>query len=124
MWKQTKNAAIVEKERATEQQTYDGLIAILQRHVSETGESEGAIEVLERIIKERDIARYDLAKSGSQSERYTQMRRLLTAAILSQPDKQLRIKQRASDSVMPSDELVSVFDPSTMEYIFRVIEKS
>ena len=31
------------------------LIAILQNHVSERGRSEGAIEVLKRIIKERDI---------------------------------------------------------------------
>lgn len=36
------------------------LVAILSEHCGEAGESEGAVETLERIIKERDTARDEL----------------------------------------------------------------
>jgi hypothetical protein len=50
------------KKRMTEQNrlTYLELIDVLSHHCGERGESEGAVETLERIIRERDI----LLKNG------------------------------------------------------------
>lgn len=42
----------LEENKIEEDKMCDNLVAILQNHVGETGESEGAVEVLERLLKE------------------------------------------------------------------------
>lgn len=44
--------------------TYAKLLSILMQHAGEAGESEGAVDVLRRLIRERDEARS--AKDGGQ----------------------------------------------------------
>jgi membrane protein involved in colicin uptake len=45
-------AAMGQAEAEFDVETYKELITILQKHVGETGQSEGAVEVLERLLKE------------------------------------------------------------------------
>jgi len=55
--------------------TYRKMLDILMNHCGETGENEGAVETLERIIKERDEYKLELTKLAFESYCWKEMQK-------------------------------------------------
>jgi hypothetical protein len=56
---------------------------------------EGFVDAMDRIIRERDLARYDAGRNEHAIENERAIRRMFFAACLSQPEQTLKIDPRA-----------------------------
>jgi hypothetical protein len=104
-------------------QTYKELIFRLSTLARD---GEGVIEVLERIIKERDVALADAGGGKHAREEAQRLRRMLAAACLSQPDDTLRISNKAialAAGPMPKLEFKIAEDASNGDSLCRAITR-
>jgi hypothetical protein len=86
---------------------------------------ESIIEVLERLKTKHDLATLDTSTVAYARRELRDARIMFGAAVLSSPDKTLRISKRSQEAISGphSFELISTYDPAADEHVYRVIEK-
>lgn len=84
-----------------DQQTELKLVIDRLRHYSRGAET--LIETLERLLKDRELGIYDLSRVNNATEESRGLRILFAAAILSSPEKMLRVTAIAQHALAGPD---------------------